>query len=366
MIIERARTDEPVSEGNRWRAVLKRDRRCDDHFVFAVKTTGIYCRPSCPARRPKRENTEFFDSAIEAEKKGYRSCRRCHPDSDSLEVRRAAAVRNACAFIEAAEKPPLLSVLAAAVGLSPSHFHRQFKLLTGVTPREYAAGKRVKRLQDKLSAGRPVADATYESGFGSSGRVYEASKATLGMTPARYRAGGKNLTIRYTVAESELGNLLVGATRDGVCCIELGDSKKALLQSLKDRFPAARLKEDKAELRRWVFEITCFIKTPERGLKLPLDIQGTAFQQRVWKALQAIPMGQTASYQDIAVAIGQPTAQRAVAQACGANKLALAIPCHRVVRINGELGGYRWGVERKGRLLEQERRSAESPKEPAD
>ncbi len=358
MNIEHARSGKPESEGIRWRAVLKRDGRFDDDFIFAVRTTGIYCRPSCPARRPKRENTVFFDSAIEAEKDGYRSCKRCHPHSASLEERRAAAVRKACAIVEAAEEPPRLNDLAAAVGLSPSHFHRQFKFLTGVTPKEYAAGKRVKRLQDRLSAGRSVADATYESGFGSSSRVYEASKATLGMTPAQYRAGGKDLAIRYTVAKSTLGNLLVGATHDGVCCIELGDSKKVLRQSLKDRFPAARLKEDKAELRQWVSEITRFLKTPARGLKLPLDIQGTAFQQRVWKALQAIPMGQTASYQDIAVAIGKPTAQRAVAQACGANKLALAIPCHRVVRTDGELGGYHWGVERKRRLLEQERQSA--------
>lgn len=346
---------EPINEETTWKAVLNRDGDADDQFVFAVKTTGIYCRPSCPARRPKRENTEFYDNAITAEQAGYRACRRCFPHTVSPSQRRRDIIQNACALIESAEEPLRLNELAAAVGLSPSYFHRQFKLLVGVTPNEYLAQKRIKRLRDQLQTGRSVTDAIYQAGYGSGSRVYEASKGTLGMTPGKYIAGGKGLTIRFTVAESALGKLLVASTDQGICCIEFGDSKKKLNGSLQDRFPAARLKEDKAKLRYWVREIANFIQTPEYGLNLPLVIQGTAFQRRVWKALQAIPLGQTASYSDVAKAIGKPKAHRAVAQACGANKLALAIPCHRVVRSNGKLGGYRWGVDRKRRLLEREK-----------
>lgn len=345
----------PIVSDTRWQAIVNRDGRFDDQFVFAVKTTGIYCRPSCPARRPKRENTAFFDVPADAEQAGFRACLRCHPNTQSPAEKRLSAVKQACAIIESAEEPPALGELAEAVGLSPSHFHRQFKSLTGVTPKAYAAGKRVKRLQNKLNSERPVTDAIYEAGYGSGSRVYESSKKTLGMTPSRYRAGGKGQTIRFTIAKSALGLLLVAATEKGVCCIEFGDTRKALKQNLRERFLAATLTEDEADLKRWVAEIATFVRTPSRGLKLPLDIQGTAFQQRVWKALQAIPLGQTASYQEVAVAIGKPTAQRAVAQACGANKLALAIPCHRVVRNNGELGGYRWGVNRKEHLLEHEK-----------
>lgn len=354
----------PTVTDARWQAVVNRDGRFDEQFVFAVKTTGIYCRPSCPARRPKFENTAFFAAPVDAEKAGFRACLRCCPNAQSPADRRMSAVKKACTIIESAEEPPVLGELADAVGLSPSHFHREFKLLLGVTPKEYAAGKRVKRLQNKLNAARPVTDAIYEAGYGSGSRVYESSKRTLGMTPAKYSAGGKDQTIRFTIAKSALGLFLVAATDTGVCCIEFGATRAALKQSLRQRFPAADLNEDEAELKRWVSEIATFVRTPTRGLELPLDIQGTAFQQRVWKALQAIPLGQTASYQEIAVAIGKPTAQRAVAQACGANKLALAIPCHRVVRTNGELGGYRWGVDKKDFLLEHERSAVTKTKSP--
>lgn len=345
----------PTASGARWQAVVNRNSRFDEQFVFAVKTTGIYCRPSCPARRPKRENTAFYDSACDAERAGFRACLRCYPNAQSPAERRLNTIKKACTIIESAEEPPILGELAEAVGLSQSHFHRQFKLLVGVTPKEYAAGKRVKRLQNKLNADRPVTDAIYEAGYGSGSRVYQSSKKTLGMTPSTYRAGGKGQSIRFTIAQSALGLFLVAATDTGVCCIEFGATRKALKQSLRGRFPAATVTEDEADLKRWVSTIAAFIRTPNSGLQLPLDIQGTAFQRRVWKALQAIPLGQTASYQEVAVAIGKPTAQRAVAQACGANKLALAIPCHRVVRTNGELGGYRWGVDRKDYLLEHEK-----------
>ena len=343
-----------LSDDLRWNAVVGRDHSLDGEFVYAVKTTGIYCSPSCPSRQSKRKNTLFFATPQEAERAGYRECLRCGPTRSSVEERRVQAVRAACAAIDEAEQAPALQELAATVGLSPSHLHRQFKRLVGVTPREYAAGKRAARLRDGLHTGRPVADAIYEAGYGSSSRVYEIAKRTLGMTPGEYRDGGRSVTIEFTVTQSPLGHLLVAATDQGICCIEFGGSERALRESLAERFPAARLKENDNDLRQWVADITAFIRTPRHGLRLPLDIQGTAFQHRVWKALQAIPSGRTASYRDVAAAIGQPTAHRAVASACSANKLALAIPCHRVVRTDGQLGGYRWGLERKRRLLERE------------
>ena len=343
-----------------WQAVVARDASYDGKFVFAVKTTGIYCRPSCPARQPKRKNIALFGSPAEAEVAGFRACKRCHPASMSIEERQLDAVKKACAHIEAVQESLSLTEVAIAAGFSPSYFHRLFKRLVGVTPKAYAAGKRVKRLQKSLVSDRTVTDAIYEAGYSSGSRVYESAQKTLGMTPSKYRAGGKNQLIRYTIATSPLGLILVGATNKGICCIEIGDDHETLRGSLEQRFPAASLSEDMQDLREWVSEIVAFINTPSRGLKLPLDIQGTAFQQRVWQALQNIPVGQTANYQAIAAAIGKPTAQRAVAQACGANKLALAIPCHRVVRTNGELGGYHWGVERKSQLLEQEKTVVES------
>ena len=343
-----------ISDEQRWEAVCLRDDMLDGTFVYAVRTTGIFCRPSCPSRRSKRENTIFFASATEAEGAGYRECLRCRPTCLSLEDPRVRAIRRACEVIDTADQPPILNELAAAVGLSPSHLHREFKRLTGVTPREYAAGKRVARLQDGLAAGRPISDAIYAAGYGSGSRVYESAKRTLGMTPGQYRAGGKSLTIDFTVVPSILGPLLVAATEQGVCCIEFGADEDTLRASLTQRFPAARLEANDDRLREWVVQLTRFIETPGHALKLPLDIQGTVFQRRVWKALQSIPAGRTASYREVATAIGQPLAHRAVASACAANKIAVAIPCHRVVRTDGKLGGYRWGLERKQRLLANE------------
>ena len=338
----------------RWQAVMSRDARHGEAFVFAVKTTGIYCRPTCPSRRPKRVNVTFYQTANQARAAGFRPCKRCNPDGVGLDERRLSVVREACRMIDEAEEPPRLKDLAKALGLSPSHFHRQFKGALGVTPREYAAARRIERLQRGLAAGRPVTEAIYEAGFGSDSRVYASSKSALGMSPSEYRAGGKNQAIRYTLAKCELGWLLVAATDQGICNIALGDDRKMLRRTLEERFPGANISRDDETLKDWVSEVARFARTPTRGLSLPLDVRGTAFQRRVWRALQAIPVGETSTYQDIARAIGEPQAHRAVANACGANPLALAIPCHRVLRKDGSLGGYRWGTERKRRLLEWE------------
>jgi len=265
------------------------------------------------------------------------------------------AVIRACNLIDTSAEPPRLSDLAAAAGLSASHLHRRFKQLLGVTPKEYADGKRVKRLQTELAAGSSVSDAIYAAGYGSGSRVYEDPNRVLGMSPGTYRAGGRGTSIDFAIADCSLGRLLVAATAVGVCCIEFGDEDGTLRDSLAARFPAARLNADDQRLASWAQRIINFVKNPSEEIDIPLDIQGTAFQRRVWKALQAIPVGRTRSYQEIAAAIGQPSASRAVAQACGANKLAVAVPCHRVVRSDGSLSGYRWGVERKRTLLERER-----------
>ncbi len=348
--------DKAPATDRQWQAIMRRDVHQESAFVFAVKTTGVYCRSSCPSRRPKRTNVVFYQTPAQAREAGYRACRRCQPDGPSVAERRLEILRKACRIIDEAEEVPTLNELATALGVSPSHFHRQFKGALGVTPKQYAAGKRVERLQAKLEAGRPVADAIYESGFGSSTSVYAGSKTSLGMSPAQYRAGGENQAIRYTVVESELGWLLVAATEVGVCSISFGNDRKVLLDDLDRRFPAATITRDDDYLQQWVVEIAGFARTPERGLNLPLDIRGTAFQRRVWQALQEIPRGETATYQEIAHAIGKPSAHRAVANACGANPVALAIPCHRVLRKDGRLGGYRWGPEHKRELLRREQR----------
>ncbi|MFL2546688.1 MAG: bifunctional DNA-binding transcriptional regulator/O6-methylguanine-DNA methyltransferase Ada [Candidatus Rariloculaceae bacterium] len=330
-------------------------RSLDGEFVYAVKTTGIYCRPSCPSRQSKRENTIFFPGAADAAEAGYRDCPRCHPSSTGREERSLRAVRIACTLIETAEEPPELTQLASHVGFSASHFHREFKKIVGVTPRQYAARKRLEPLQTGLSDDDSITATIYDAGFGSGSRVYETARANLGMTPGEYRQGGKGMDIEFTIADSSMGRLLVAATPNGICCIELGDEDTALVPSLGKRFPAAKLAENREQLRDWVAAISEYIRTPVKGLDLPLDIQGTAFQHRVWEALQEIPAGTTASYSEIANAIGQPSGQRAVASAYGANKLALAVPCHRVIQTDGNLGGYRWGLERKKELLKRER-----------
>lgn len=352
------------TDDDRWQAVVKRRREADGQFLYAVKTTGIYCRPTCPSRRPHRQNVEFFPNCLAAEQAGYRPCLRCEPAAASAEDRRMVAVRKACALLDQAEEPIPLADLARAVGLSRSHFHRTFTELVGLRPKEYADAKRLERLQDGLRRGEEqagsVTDAIYNAGYGSSSRVYESSYRDLGMTPGQYRAGGRDQTIRFATAETDLGQLVVAATEKGVCCIDLVDLEEDVTGRLEQRFPTASLAEDDELLSAWLQAVVAFIHLPQRGLELPLDVQGTAFQRKVWKALQEIPVGSTASYGEVARALGDPNAARAVAGACAANPVALAVPCHRVVRSNGASGGYRWGEERKKALLRREAAHAES------
>ncbi|GGP20051.1 bifunctional DNA-binding transcriptional regulator/O6-methylguanine-DNA methyltransferase Ada [Silvimonas iriomotensis] len=343
-----------TSDDARWDAVQRRDHAADGQFWYGVSTTGIYCRPSCPSRHALRKHVHFYGSQAAAQAAGLRACKRCKPDEASLASQHAAAVARACRLIESAESLPTLAELAAAAGLSRYYFHHVFKDITGVTPREYGAAHRAHRVRDELQRTDHVTDALYQAGFGSSGRFYEKSAEMLGMKPKGYQRGGAGVAIRFGVGQCALGAILVAATEQGVCSILLGDDPDALVRDLQDRFPNASLSGADAAFEQWMAQVIGFVDHPAAGLALPLDIRGTAFQQRVWQALRAIPPGQTVSYAEIAERIGQPRAVRAVAQACAANKLAVAIPCHRVVRNDGGLSGYRWGVERKRALLERE------------
>jgi AraC family transcriptional regulator of adaptative response/methylated-DNA-[protein]-cysteine methyltransferase len=338
----------------RWARVVERDAGADGQFFYSVRTTGVYCRPSCASRRARPENVAFHATRAEAEKAGFRPCKRCRPDQPSLAERHAAAVTRACRVIEAADELPTLAALARPSGLSAFHFHRVFKAVTGVTPRQYAAAQRAARVQGELRRGKTVTTAMYDAGYGSSGRFYEQSPQVLGMTPSAYRAGGVDATIRFAVGECSLGSILIAKSERGVCAILLGDDPDALVRDLQDRFRNATLVGGDAQFERLVARVVGFIERPGKGLDLPLDVRGTAFQQRVWQALRGIPAGGTATYAEIARRIGAPDSARAVAQACAANPLAVAIPCHRVVRSDGGLSGYRWGVERKRALLDRE------------
>ncbi|PGH56541.1 bifunctional DNA-binding transcriptional regulator/O6-methylguanine-DNA methyltransferase Ada [Azospirillum palustre] len=346
------------AEAERWEALRRRDPAADGQFVYAVRSTGVYCRPSCAARPARPENVAFYATNAEAERAGFRPCKRCRPEGPSQGDRRAEAVAAACRLIEEAEEAPQLDQLAAAAGMSPHHFHRIFKQVAGVTPRAYVQAQRAARVADALQQAGSVTEAIYEAGYGSSGRFYETAGARLGMTPTSYRRGGAGETIRFAVGACSLGSILVAATERGVCAILLGDDPELLLRDLQDRFPRAELIGGDPAFEATVAQVVGFVETPGTGLALPLDIGGTAFQQRVWQALRAIPAGSTASYAEVATAIGEPAAVRAVARACGANPLAVAIPCHRVVRSDGALSGYRWGVERKRDLLDRERSEA--------
>lgn len=347
----------PSLDDTRWAAVIARDAAFDGRFYYAVETTGVFCRPSCPARRPNRANVGFHDTAEDAESAGFRPCKRCKPGGPTLVERHAGRVREACRLIEAAADAPKLDDLAAAVGLSPYHFHRIFTAALGVTPKAYAIAQRNKRVRDELGRSATVTQAIYGAGFNSNGRFYAASSQVLGMTPSEFRSGGSAMEIKFAVGACALGAVLVAASEKGVCAILLGDDPEILLNSLQDQFPRARLLGGDRDFERLAAKVIAFVEAPRGGLDLPLDIQGTAFQHRVWEALRRIPVGATASYADIAEAIGAPKSVRAVARACAANRLAVAIPCHRVVRTDGSLSGYRWGIARKRALLAREETS---------
>lgn len=343
-----------VQNDPRWQAVVSCDATADGQFVYAVKTTGIYCAPSCASRQPNPENVQFFSDAASAEKAGYRPCKRCRQGMISLAQFHAERIAQACRLIEQTSEPYPLKQLASDVGISAYHFHRLFKAHTGVTPKEYAQALRGKRLQQHLSQDGRVTDAIYQSGYASDGRFYENATAALGMTPKVFKDGGRDVEVWFAVGQCKLGHILVAESARGICAILLGDDPDALVQSLQQRFPHAALQGADAEFELRIATIVGFVDAPETGLNLPLDIRGTAFQQRVWQALRDIPLGSTASYSQIAEKIGAPKAVRAVAGACAANWLAVAIPCHRVVKNDGQLSGYRWGVERKKALLDQE------------
>lgn len=349
------RRAEAVMSDPRWAAVMARDGAADGRFFYAVKTTGVYCRPSCASRPARPENVTFFDSTEEAERAGFRPCKRCKPDQDTLATRQAAQVAELCRWIERAERVPSLQELAEYAEMSTYHLHRVFKAVTGLTPKAYALAHRARRVREGLAQQRPVTEAIYEAGYGSSGGFYADADALLGMTPGAFRSGGTaEVDIRFAIAECSLGAILVAATPRGVCAILMGDDAEALARDLQDRFPQANLVGGDASFEATVAAVVGFVEAPHLGLQLPLDIRGTAFQQRVWQALREIPPGQTLSYTEVAQRIGTPKAVRAVASACAANALAVAIPCHRVVRSDGGLSGYRWGVERKRALLLRE------------
>ena len=346
---EAAVVDDPL-----WTRIVARDRAADGLFWYSVATTGVYCRPSCPSRTANPRNVQLHRTLQEARATGFRPCRRCNPDGVSVESANAAIVARACRVIDESDEEPSLNDLADAVDLSPSHFHRLFKATIGLSPKGYAAARRATKVRQSLESGASVTEAIYDAGFNSSGRFYEKSADMLGMTPTRYRSGGTDEEIRFAVGQSSLGAILVASSKQGVASILIGDDPDELVRSLQDRFPMARLIGADKDYEALVAKVVGFVEAPALGLDLPLDVRGAAFQQRVWLALKEIPVGQTVSYAEIARRIGSPKSVRAVAGACAANNLAVAIPCHRVVRNDGSLLGYAWGVERRRALLDRE------------
>jgi AraC family transcriptional regulator of adaptative response/methylated-DNA-[protein]-cysteine methyltransferase len=343
-----------ATDNERWNALVHRDPNADGTFYYSVKTTGVYCRPSCAARLARRENVQFHDSCESAERAGFRACKRCRPNGQALSEQYGAKVAAACHTIEKAEELPGLNALAKAAGMSRFHFHRVFTKIAGLTPKAYAIAHRAERMRKELPKRNTVTEAIYEAGFNSNSRFYAESSEMLGMTPKSFRDGGTGETIRFAVGECSLGSILVAASEKGVCAILLGDDPNKLGKELQDRFPKAQLIGGDKKFEHVVAKVVGLVESPHLGLDLPLDVRGTSFQRRVWKALRAIPVGSTASYTKIAERIGSPKAVRAVAGACAANAIAIAIPCHRVLRTDGSLSGYRWGVERKRSLLERE------------
>ena len=346
----------PDDYESQWQAVLTKDARCDGQFVFAVSSTGIYCRPSCGSRRPRRENVSFFQLPEAAEQAGFRACRRCHPRKARVVDPQIQMARQVCRIIEGNEgEPTTLAALSDQVGVSSFHLQRTFKSIMGITPKRYAEAYRVNRFKQGVRKGEAITSAIYDAGFSSSSRLYERASSQLGMTPATYGKGGRGASINYAIVETALGRLLVAATNKGVCSVMLGDSDAALKANLLEEFPAAEIRQDEEPLRSSLNTIVAHLRNKSPHLDLPLDIQATAFQRQVWEQLRAIPYGQTHSYSEVARAIGQEKAVRAVARACATNPVALVIPCHRVIREDKSLGGYRWGLDRKKKLLERER-----------
>lgn len=355
--------DNQITTDPRWAAVVARDPQADGSFYYSVRTTGVYCRPSCSSRLARPENVNFYSTTDDAEAAGFRPCKRCKPDQITQTEAYAEKVIQACRLLEESDPTPGLAELAAAVSLSKDHFQRVFKRITGVTPKAYAQAKRAEKLRTQLRDGNSVTDAIFAAGYNANSRFYEKSSEVLGMKASAYRSGGANSEIRFAVGECSLGDILVAQSERGICAILIGDDAEALVQDLQNRFPRADLIGGDKAFEKLVAQVVGFVEAPAIGLNLPLDIRGTAFQQRVWQALCEIPAGTTASYTEIANRIGAPKAFRAVALACGANAIAVAIPCHRVVRNDGGLSGYRWGVERKRTLLDNERKQAESGKQ---
>jgi AraC family transcriptional regulator of adaptative response/methylated-DNA-[protein]-cysteine methyltransferase len=336
---------------SKWQQILARDARQDGRFVFAVRTTGIYCRPSCPSRRPRRDSVEFFGSPNDAERAGYRACLRCKPTEISSQARLVTRARQ---ILDSAEGSVTLAELGKQIGLSPFHLQRLFKRATGVTPREYQSARRMESVKSGLRKGDAVTTALYAAGFGSPSRLYEKARQQLGMTPGEYRRGGAGARITFSISPTPLGRLLVAATERGLCAVRFGDSAIELGRDLQNEFHAAELHRDETAMKQYVEPLLGAIRGENTIIDLPLDVRATAFQMKVWNKLRQIPRGETRSYADVAREIGEPTAVRAVARACAANPVALAVPCHRVVRSDGNLAGYRWGVERKKKLLERE------------
>lgn len=352
----------PAPNARRWRAVLDRDARMDHKFVYGVRSTGIYCRPSCPSRRPRRAQVSFFPMPGAAEKAGFRPCLRCKPNGkqgSEVETGTGSVVR-LCREIELhvdqdSERPIRLTALAARAGTSTHQLHRLFRRVIGITPRQFADALRIHRLKGRLKSGDDVTTALYEAGYGSASRLYERAYEHLGMTPATYKQGGKGMEIQYTIEKCPLGRVLVAATSRGVSAVYLGDSDQPLERALRQEYPRAAIRRDASALGTWVKPIIKHISGVERRLDLPTDVEATAFQRRVWEELRKIPYGATRTYSQIACALGKPTASRAVARACATNPVSIVVPCHRVVRGDGHLAGYRWGIGRKQALLEQER-----------
>lgn len=345
----------PPDDESNWRAVMARDRRADGAFVYAVRSTGIYCRPSCPSRRPRRDVVDFFATASGAEQAGFRACRRCRPRDAAQPDPWVEKIRRACVYLANVDGHPSLATLAARFGGSPYHLQRNFKRIVGVTPREYAEACRLRNVKHRLRDGRDVTGAMLDAGYGSSSRFYERAVPKLGMAPRSYQRGGAGMAVRYAIVGSPLGRLLVAATSRGVCTVSMGESNHDLERRLTEEFPSATLTQDPGGLARWTRQVLAHLEGRRPRLDLPLDVQATAFQWQVWNALAAIPYGETRSYAEVAAAIGRPRAARAVARACATNPVALAIPCHRVVPSSGGAGGYRWGVGRKQAILSRER-----------